>query len=136
MSGLSIGEVARRAGVRASALRYYEKVGLIAPQPREGGRRRYDPGVFNTLAVIEIAKQAGFTIGETRLLLHGFGRDVAASRRWRALAERKEAEIDALMANARRMKRLLRAALGCRCVTLEECGRWLRSRASRPRRSS
>lgn len=133
MSGLAIGDVARRAGVRASALRYYEKVGLISPQRRESGRRQYDPGVFNVLAVIQIAKEAGFTIAETKLLLHGFGREVTASERWRALAQRKQVELDNLIATARRMKGLLRASLGCRCVTLEECGRWLNaSRASRP----
>src|SRR5947207_15124624 len=123
MSGLAIGDVACRTGVPASALRYYEKVGLIAPPRRESGRRQYDPGVFNALGVSQIAKEAGFTIAETKLLLYGFGRDVTASERWRTLAERKQVELDALIATARRMKGLLRAALGCECVTLEECGR-------------
>ena len=49
MNALSIGEVARRAGVRPSALRYYEKVGLVAPPPREHGRRRYAPSVLHAL---------------------------------------------------------------------------------------
>jgi MerR family redox-sensitive transcriptional activator SoxR len=131
MKGLAIGDVARRAGVRASALRYYEKIGLISPQLRDNGRRQYDPGVFNALAVIEYAKEAGFTIAETKLLLNGFGADVTASERWRAMAQRKQVELDTLIATAQSMKSLLRAALRCKCVTLEECGRRLNaSRAS------
>ncbi len=127
MKGLSIGDVARRAGLRPSALRYYEKAGLISPQLRENGRRQYDPGIFNALAVIAYAKKAGFTIAETKLLLNGFGRDVSASARWRAIAHHKQAELDIVIANARRMKSLLRSALRCECMTLEECGRFLNS---------
>jgi MerR family transcriptional regulator, redox-sensitive transcriptional activator SoxR len=123
--GLSIGVVARRAGLRPSALRYYEQVGLIAPQPRAGGRRQYDLSVFNVLAVIEFAKRAGFNIAETKLLLTGFGADVTASTRWRAMAHLKQEELDRLIADARRMKSLLGLALKCRCVTLNECGRRL-----------
>jgi MerR family redox-sensitive transcriptional activator SoxR len=125
MKGLSIGEVARRAGLRPSALRYYERIGLIAPQSRQNGRRRYDPAVFGGLAVIHHAKRAGFTIAETRLLLTGFGLDVTASARWRSMAQRKQEELDRVIANARRMKKLLRLATKCKCVTLEECGRLL-----------
>jgi MerR family transcriptional regulator, redox-sensitive transcriptional activator SoxR len=125
MKGLSIGDVAHRAGLRASALRYYEQVGLIAPQPRASGRRQYDPGVFNVLAVIDQAKRAGFTIAETKLLLTGFGADVPASARWRSMAGRKQAELDEVIVNARRMKNLLHMSLRCKCMTLEECGRLL-----------
>jgi MerR family transcriptional regulator, redox-sensitive transcriptional activator SoxR len=125
MAGLSIGAVARRAGLRPSALRYYEQVGLIAPQPRSSGRRRYDAGVFNALAVITFAKRAGFSIAETRLLLTGFGVDVTASARWRHMARRKQAELDQTIANARRMKNVLEMTLTCRCMTLDECGRRL-----------
>lgn len=127
MKGLSIGEVARRAGLRPSALRYYEQVGLISPQPRASGRRQYGSDVFNVLAVIEHAKRVGFTIAETKLLLTGFGPDVAASARWRFMARRKEEELDRIIANARQMKTLLRLILKCECVTLEECGRRLRT---------
>jgi MerR family transcriptional regulator, redox-sensitive transcriptional activator SoxR len=128
MTGLSIGEVATRAGLRASALRYYEHAGLISPQLRVSGRRQYDPSVFNTLALIAYAKQVGFTIAETKLLLSGSASHVPASARWHALARRKQAELDATIANARRMKRLLEVALKCRCLNLDECGRRLKIR--------
>jgi MerR family redox-sensitive transcriptional activator SoxR len=130
MKGLSIGDVARRAGLRASALRYYEQVGLISPQPRVSGRRQYDSGVFNVLAVIEYAKRAGFTIAQTKLLLTGFGAEVTASARWRSMARRKQGELDEVIANARRMKNLLQAASKCKCLSLEECGRRLARRGA------
>jgi MerR family redox-sensitive transcriptional activator SoxR len=130
MKGLSIGDVARRAGLRTSALRYYEQVGLLAAQPRAGGRRQYDARVFNVLAVIDQAKRAGFTIAETKLLLTGFGAEVPASARWRSMAGRKQQELDEVIANARRMKNLLHMSLKCKCVTLDECGRWLARRGA------
>jgi MerR family redox-sensitive transcriptional activator SoxR len=130
MKGLSIGEVARRARLRASALRYYEQVGLISPQPRASGRRQYDYGIFNVLAVIEYAKRAGFTIAETKLLLTGFGAEVPASARWQSMARRKRGELDEIIANAHAMRNLVQASLKCKCLTLEECGRQLTRRAA------
>ena len=122
MNALSIGEVARRAGVRPSALRYYEKVGLVAPPPREHGRRRYAPSVFQALAVIAAAKRVGFTIVETRRLVAGFAPDVPAAARWRILAAEKERELVAVIRQARRKRALLKEALRCPCQDLEECG--------------
>jgi MerR family redox-sensitive transcriptional activator SoxR len=128
MSGLSIGEVAMRAGIRPSALRYYEQVGLIAPPLRMNGRRQYDSSVFNRLSIIAHAKRAGFTIGETKTLLSGFGGDVTPSARWRTLTTRKTRQLDATIAKARRMKRLLKALEECQCRTLDECGHQLAAR--------
>ena len=131
MSGMSIGAVAKQAGVRPSALRYYERIGLIAPQPRASGQRRYDAGVFNRLSVIAYAKAVGFTIAEMKLLLSGAG-VARASDRWHALAERKALELDEMIDRATRMKRLLDVARQCRCLDLDDCGRRLRSRAAGP----
>lgn len=128
--GLSIGAVARQAGIRPSAIRYYERMGLLTPPPREGGRRRYDPHVLQHLAVIEVAQQAGFTIAEIKTLLHGFAAETPAAVRWRALAERKLPEVEALIVRAHEMKRLIEASLECGCLTLEECA--LRLRPSLP----
>ena len=63
---LTIGEVARRAGVRASAIRYYEEAGLLPAPERVGGKRRYDEGILRRLAIIGGAKRAGFTLREIR----------------------------------------------------------------------
>ena len=126
VTGLSISEVARRAGVRPSTLRYYEQVGLLVPPPRSSGRRRYDATVFNRLALITYAKRVGFTIAETKLLLTGFAPDTSASARWHDLAPRKAEELDALITRAQEMRNGLQAALHCTCRTLDECGRRLR----------
>jgi MerR family redox-sensitive transcriptional activator SoxR len=126
MTGLSIGEVAERIGLRPSALRYYEQVGLLPPPLRRSGQRRYDPGVLNRLAVIAQARRAGFTIAETRRLVAGFPADVPASRRWLDLAREKERELDALVDRINDMRRAVRAARQCTCDTLDECGRRLR----------
>lgn len=126
MSGLSIGEVAERSGISASALRYYERSGLIAPQVRVSGQRRFDVRVFDELALIGYAKAVGFTVAEIKVLLSGTA-SAPGSARWRALAIRKRAELDTMIDRTRRMKRLLNVALRCRCLDLDECGRRLRS---------
>lgn len=121
METLAIGEVARRAGINASAIRYYERAGLVPEPGRVGGKRRYGPEVLRTLALVEAAKRVGLTIAETRTLLHGFPDEVGASERWLSLASRKMGEVDELMARLRQMKILLAEALRCDCAGLEEC---------------
>src|SRR5215218_10440931 len=91
---LSIGEVARRAGLRPSALRFYEAAGLLDPPARRGGQRRYSPTVLQRLAVIDLGRRAGFSIAEIRELLAGTAAEAAAER-WRGLAQRKLPEIRA-----------------------------------------
>ena len=120
-----IGEVARSAGVRPSALRYYEGVGLLPLPERANGRRRYDGELLremlNRLAVVRVAKQAGFTISEIRTLLDGFSEDTPPSERWRILAQDKLPEVEALVERALSMKDLLERGLRCECLRLEEC---------------
>ena len=122
MPNMTIGEMARRAGLRPSAVRYYEKIGLLPKSERIGGQRRYQPGILNYLAVIDTAKRAGFRVEEIKKLFHGFGRGIPASHRWQLLARRKITEIDELIARARKMKRLLEKADRCKCLDLENCG--------------
>ena len=128
MAELPIGEVARRAGLTPSALRYYEAEGLIPRAPQRGGRRVYPEAVLVRLAVIRLAKEAGFTVAEIRRLLSGFGRRTPPGKRWQSLAENKMAELDRRIAEARRMKKVLRALTRCECPTLEDCARALRAR--------
>lgn len=114
---LPIGEVASRAGLRPSALRFYEEAGLIRPADRVNGRRRYEPSILNRLAVIRLFRDVGFTIQEMRrLLARG-----TARHRWRPLAELKLREIDARIAEARQTRELIERALACDCETLEGC---------------
>ena len=125
MEPLAIGEVARRAGISASAIRYYERVGLLPEPGRVGGKRRYEPEVLRRLALVEAAKRVGLTIGEIRILLHGFPDEAAASERWRSLPSQKLEEVDELMVRLRHMKILLAQALRCDCASLEECANLL-----------
>jgi MerR family transcriptional regulator, redox-sensitive transcriptional activator SoxR len=122
MPNMTIGEMARRAGLRASAVRYYEKIDLLPKSERIGGQRRYQPGILNHLAVIDTAKRAGFRVEEIKKLFHGFGKGIPASRRWQLLARRKITELDELIARARKMRRLLEKADRCKCLNLEDCG--------------
>jgi MerR family redox-sensitive transcriptional activator SoxR len=96
MEELAIGEVARRAGIRPSALRYYESIGLLPVPKRVSGQRRYDESTVQMLKVIQLAQRAGFTIAEVQTLLHGFAPGTALAARWQPLAQRKIAELDAL----------------------------------------
>ncbi len=127
MEALTIGEVAQRAGIRASAIRYYESVEVLPAPQRINGRRRYDSGVLERLAVIQLGQQAGFTVAEIRTLFNGFTPETPASARWEALAQQKLAKVDALIRRAQAMKRVLEEQmLRCRCLTLDECARYLR----------
>ncbi len=115
---LSISEVAEQTGLRPSALRYYEEVGLISPAGRVSGRRHYDVSVLDRLGVVACAQEAGFTIAEVRELLAG---DDDPPARWRALAERKLHEVDAIIEKAQATRRLLEESLRCNCIALEQC---------------
>lgn len=125
MRELSIGEVARASGVTASALRYYEKAGLLPAPPRRSGQRRYDERVFGRIALIRLALEAGFTVSEARLFVSGFSADTPPAARWRLLAARKLEELNAQVERARRMKSLLETSFRCRCPRLEDCERYL-----------
>jgi MerR family redox-sensitive transcriptional activator SoxR len=121
MEELAIGEVARRAGIRPSALRYYESIGLLPAPRRVSGRRRYDESTVQMLKVVQLAQQAGFTVAEIQTLLHGFAPDTPPAVRWQPLAQHKIAELDALIERAQQMKRILETGLNCGCLRLEDC---------------
>jgi len=124
---LTIGEVAKRTGLAASALRYYERERLIPTADRRGGRRVYGEDVLDRLALIGVAKAAGFTVAEIRTLVAGVSRRTPPGPRWRKLAHRKLAELEERIAEVERMKRVLEAVTRCECPTLDECSRALRS---------
>ena len=118
---MTIGEVAHKAGIRPSAIRYYERIGLLPKPERTSGRRRYEASILRKLGVIQMAQQAGFTVAEIQTLLHDFPVDTPPSVRWQALANKKLTEIDALIQRADAMKTFLKQALTCHCPNLDEC---------------
>ena len=124
MRQLTISEVAQQIGIEASAIRYYEQIGLLPPAQRLSGQRRYDSTALYRLAIIQRARQLGFTLAEIRQLFFGF-RDVThASERWRTLSERKLAELDELMEGIKAVRKLLRRLMTrCHCETLDQCGK-------------
>jgi MerR family transcriptional regulator, redox-sensitive transcriptional activator SoxR len=128
---LTIGQLAKHVGLPVSTVRYYERRGLIPPPGRSGGWRRYDPGAVEVLAVIEVAKEAGFTLEETKQLLTGFEPDASPSVRWARMAERKLEELDELARRIDEMRELLNRGLACGCLTVEDC-QILRQRIQRP----
>jgi DNA-binding transcriptional MerR regulator len=117
---LAIGELARRFGLNPSAIRYYERVGVLPAPARESGQRRYGPDAVRRLEVLEVAKRAGFTLEEARVLIERSDAG-APSEALRHLATRKLAELDALIARAETTRAWLLAAGDCACPTLEEC---------------
>jgi MerR family redox-sensitive transcriptional activator SoxR len=121
VESFSIGQVAQAAGVAQSAIRYYERLGLLPKPPRSGGWRRYDLSVVERVRVIRLARQLGFALEEIRILLTGFSPDTPPPERWRSLARAKLGEVDELFRRAGAMKRLLEAGLGCSCVRIEDC---------------
>ena len=118
---MTIGEVAKRTGLRTSALRYYEDAGVLPAPKRVNGRRLYGEESVRVVEVLRFAQRAGFTLDEIRTLFHGFGADTPLNERWDALAKAKVAELDALIERATRMKRAILAGLGCGCVRVEDC---------------
>jgi MerR family transcriptional regulator, redox-sensitive transcriptional activator SoxR len=118
---LAIGEVARRSGKAASAIRFYEKSGLIAEPVRVSGRRRYPAEVVRSLAVIETAQRAGLTLDEIRLLLRANAEDAAAIELLREVAERRLPLLAEAIERAELVRRWLEQAASCRCPSLEEC---------------
>jgi MerR family transcriptional regulator, redox-sensitive transcriptional activator SoxR len=121
MPALTISQVARQTGLRPSALRYYESIGLLPPAERISGQRRYDEGVFQRLAIIQTAQQAGFSLDELRILFDQILSGSAPSSEWHTLIQRKLHELETLLNNVQRMKRLLQDIMDCDDDTLAEC---------------
>jgi MerR family transcriptional regulator, redox-sensitive transcriptional activator SoxR len=118
---MTIGQVAAQAGLRASRIRYYEDVGVLPPPDRVGGQRRYGEDVLHRLTIIDVAQRAGLSLDEIRNLTTPQDDD----RAWqlvRALADRKLADVDALIQRAQAVKRWLEIARSCECATVDICG--------------
>jgi MerR family transcriptional regulator, redox-sensitive transcriptional activator SoxR len=118
---LGIGEVAREAGVSVSAIRFYERNGLLPEAERVSGRRRFDADTVRRLGVIGVAQQAGFSLDEVRALLDSIDAGAPAHEELQALAARKLPEVDALIGRARAMRDWLSVASTCGCESLDDC---------------
>jgi MerR family transcriptional regulator, redox-sensitive transcriptional activator SoxR len=115
---LTIGEVAAQAGVAATTLRYYERIGLVPAPARLRGQRRYDDAVLARLEVIRLCKSAGFALDEIEAL---FADDVPGRPASRALAEAKLTQIDAQMASLARARAVIEWGMRCTCPSIDAC---------------
>jgi MerR family redox-sensitive transcriptional activator SoxR len=123
MSNMPIGRVAKICGLAPSAIRYYEKAGLLPKPIRVSRQRRYGAEVIGRLRVLQVARDAGFTIAETRTFVAGFSATTPPAIRWRTLAQVKLEEIEAQMSQLERMKVLLESGFRCQCLSIEDCAR-------------
>jgi MerR family redox-sensitive transcriptional activator SoxR len=119
---LTIGQVAGRAGLRTSHIRFYERVGVLPEPDRVSGQRRYGEDVLHRLAIIDVAQRAGLTLEEIAPLTGPDNRSADASRHIRALADEKLPQIDALIARAQAVKHWLEVARTCDCTSVDVCG--------------
>ena len=107
---LTIGELATRAGVATSALRYYEELGLVGAAARVSGQRRYEPDAVGIVGAILFLRDVGFTLDEIRSLMAARS---ASPRSWRELARRKLAELDERIVEAQTARVAVEHALAC-----------------------
>ena len=119
---LTIGEVARRSGVAASALRFYEERGLLASERAGSGHRRYPRPVLRRIAFIVFAQRVGLTLEEIRSELDKLPPDRAPGRRdWSRLTQIWSARIDDRIAELERLRAGLTECIGCGCLSLDRC---------------
>jgi MerR family redox-sensitive transcriptional activator SoxR len=120
MRYLSIGELADKASVRASALRYWEQRGLLPGAQREGGRRMWPATAVRRVALIKMAQRAGFTLAEIGQLLAA-DTTPSATRQWRAMAARKLPELDRHIAQTEALRQAVADCLKCGCMNFDRC---------------
>jgi len=126
---MAISNVARVFGLRTSAIRYYEQIGILPPAMRRNGQRRYNNSALFRLAVVQRARETGFTLEEIRELFFGFAEGTPPPKRWHQLSQRKVAELRERIKRLQLMETLLKRVEECRCDALDQCGeRILRQR--------
>jgi MerR family transcriptional regulator, redox-sensitive transcriptional activator SoxR len=118
---MKIGELARRAGLNPSAIRYYERIGLLVAPHRSGGQRRYPDDAVDRVLLIRFASDLGFTLREIKLFLDGLRDNAPVGPRWKRLAHRKIQEVEESIRRSRHLKALLEHLLDCRCASLHVC---------------
>ena len=118
---MKIGDLARRSGLNASSIRYYESLGILAPAQRVAGQRRYSADEVDRVLLIRFASDMGFTLSEIKVFLNGLRDKAPVGPRWRRLAQRKIREVEETIQQSRRLKLLLQHLLRCHCASLQVC---------------
>lgn len=115
---LTIGDLARRAGVATSALRYWEEIGLLPAAARISGQRRYPGSAAESVGVILLLRDVGFSLAEQKAFMAS---RAAAPRGWQQLARRKLAELDDQIAKAQTAREAIEHALACPRERIFDC---------------
>jgi MerR family transcriptional regulator, redox-sensitive transcriptional activator SoxR len=119
---MTIGEVARRSGVAASALRFYEERGLIASERAGSGHRRYPRPILRRIAFIVYAQRIGLTLHEIGVELAKLPDNHAPTRRdWSRLSTKWSQRIEDRIAELQRLQNGLTECIGCGCLSLDRC---------------
>lgn len=121
MENLTIGEIAAKANVNASTIRYYESIGLLPETKRMNGQRRYSEDILKRILFIKIGQQAGFSIQELSYLIEGFGEKVSLSTHWHSMALKKRTELKVKQKQINIMINVLEEGLRCKCLTWDDC---------------
>ena len=122
MDSLTIGDFAARAGVAASALRYYEKEGLIRSTRTGGNQRRYQRGELRRVAFIKIAQQVGVSLDEIRDALSALPENRTPTKAdWARLSARWRRRLEDRIALMERLRDQLTGCIGCGCLSLKRC---------------
>ena len=119
---LSIGQVAERTGVAASALRYYEREGLIGSTRTAGDQRRYHREVLRRVAFVRIAQRVGLTLDEIRDALASLPQERTPTKAdWAGLSRSWRPQLDAQIEVLQRLRDQLTSCIGCGCLSLKAC---------------
>jgi MerR family redox-sensitive transcriptional activator SoxR len=118
---MKIGELASRASLNSSAIRYYEKSGLLTAPYRIGGQRVYASDAVHRLLFIRFASEMGFTLTEIKFFLSGLQDKAPVGQLWKKLACKKIKEVDESIERSGRLKSLLQHLLQCHCASLQVC---------------
>jgi MerR family redox-sensitive transcriptional activator SoxR len=119
---LSIGEVAERSGVATSALRFYERQGLIEAERTGGNQRRYERAVLRRIAFIQAGRAAGVRLAEIRESLAGLPKSRTPSRKdWERLSNTWRDDLDARIETLEALRDRLTTCIGCGCLSIDQC---------------
>jgi MerR family redox-sensitive transcriptional activator SoxR len=118
---MKIGELAARANLKASAIRYYEKMGILGAPHRVSGQRRYPADALDRVRLIRFATEMDFTLAEIRIFLAGLRDSAPVGPRWKNLAHAKIMQVDETIKRSRQLKSLLQHLLRCHCPSLQVC---------------
>ena len=120
-AAMRIGEVARKLNLSTSAIRYYEKQGLIASPDRVSGKREFNNNTVARLRFIQMCQAAGFSISEIRELLTRYAEDSSRNGPWLPAVEVKRNEIRRQIGKLQQTEALLDELVKCRCQSIEQC---------------